>query len=236
MNIVNMNSVSKSYNASKVLDNISLEIEEGERVVFIGPSGCGKTTILRLIAGLVTPDNGTVSISGKKVSEAGTVIVPPEKRNLGMVFQDLALWPHLTVKGNVEFGLKAKGMPKSERNAHIHKILSLMSMEDYAGRKPGELSGGQQQRVALARALVLEPKVLLMDEPLSGLDFELNRRIRSEIIKLQEKLKFTLLYVTHNHEEIYDLATSVIFMTKGRIEYTGTADNARERYERSHTF
>jgi len=218
MKIVDIDCVSKFYNGAKALENISLEIDEGERIVILGPSGCGKTTILRLIAGFIAPDTGSISIAGELVSRDGRIIRPPEQRNLGMVFQDLALWPHLSVKGNIEFGLKAKGLPKIERKHRICEALDLVGMGDLAARKPAELSGGQQQRVALARALVLEPKVLLMDEPLSSLDLELNVRLRKEILGLQEKLGFTMGYVTHDRNEAFDIATRVISMKQGRIE------------------
>ncbi len=218
MKIVTLHSVSKSYNSTKVLDAVSLQISQSQRVVILGPSGCGKTTILRLIAGFIAPDTGTVSIGREKVAEHGRIIQPPEQRQVGMVFQDLALWPHLSVRSNIEFGLKAKGIRKPQRQTRISKILQLVDMADFASRKPAELSGGQQQRVALARALVLEPKLLLMDEPLCSLDPDLNVRLRKEIVRLQEKLKFSLLYVTHDRDEAFDIATQIVSMKHGRIE------------------
>ena len=230
MRIIDIDSVSKLYNAEKVLNNISLEIAEGQRIVILGPSGCGKTTILRLIAGFIAPDTGSISIGEELVSKNGRIITPPEQRNLGMVFQDLALWPHLSVRGNIEFGLKAKGVSKIERERLIEGTLNLVSMRDFAERKPAELSGGQQQRVALARALVLKPKVLLTDEPLSSLDLELNVRLRKEVLRLQEKLGFTLLYVTHDRDEAFAMGTRVVFMTKGRVEYEGTIEDAQEYF------
>jgi len=232
MKIVDMDSVSKFYNGAKVLDDISLEINEGERVVILGPSGCGKTTILRLIAGFIAPDRGSIFIAGAPVSRDGGIIKPPEQRNLGMVFQDLALWPHLNVKGNIQFGLKAKGIAKTERVERIRDILNLVGMADYGDRKPAELSGGQQQRVALARVLVLEPDLLLMDEPLSSLDLELNVRLRKEILLLQEKLSFTLLYVTHDRDEAFNMASRVVILNKGRVEYNGTVDNAQKYFNK----
>jgi len=232
MKIVNIDSVSKLYNGTRALDNITFDIDEGERIVILGPSGCGKTTILRLIAGFIAPDTGSISIAGELVSRDGHIIKPPEKRNLGMVFQDLALWPHLTVEGNIEFGLKAKSLSKIERKQQIRTALNLVGMIDYADRKPAEMSGGQQQRVALARALVLEPKVLLMDEPLSSLDLELNVRLRKEILRLQEKLRFTLLYVTHDRDEAFNIASRVVIMNKGHIEYDGTVNNAQKYFNK----
>ena len=221
MKVVVIDSVSKLYNGTRALDKVSLEIAAGERIVILGPSGCGKTTILRLIAGFTAPDTGSIVIGGELVSQAGRIIKSPEQRDIGMVFQDLALWPHLSVKGNLAFGLKAKGLPKAERSQRILEALDLVGLADYADRKPAELSGGQQQRVALVRALVLEPKVLLMDEPLSSLDLELNIRLRKEILRLQEKLGFTLLYVTHDRDEAVDMATRMITMSKGRMELKG---------------
>ncbi len=218
MKIVTLDAISKTYNGTSVLENISLEIAEGERVVILGPSGCGKTTVLRVVAGLIAPDSGSLSMEGEEVSRDGRIIKPPEQRGLGMVFQDLALWPHLSVKGNIEFGLKVKGFPKKERAKRIRELLDLVDLVDCADRKPSELSGGQQQRVALARALVLEPRILLMDEPLSSLDLEMNLRLRKEILRLQKKTRVTLLYVTHNPDEAFDLATRVVSMKQGRIE------------------
>lgn len=231
MKVVEIDSVSKFYNGVKALDNVSIKIDAGERIIILGPSGCGKTTILRLIAGFIAPDSGSISIAGEAVSQEGYIIKPPEKRNLGMVFQDLALWPHLNVRGNIEFGLKAKGLPKTEREQRISVILKLVGMAGFEDRKPAELSGGQQQRVALARALVLEPKVLLMDEPLSSLDLELNVRLRKEILRLQEELGFTLLYVTHDRNEAFDMATRVITMNKGQIEYEGTVEEMQRYFK-----
>jgi len=217
MNAVELATVSKSFGAEKVLDGLSLVIEQGERLVILGPSGCGKTTVLRLIAGFVTPDSGGVCLEGTLASRDGRIILPPEQRHLGMVFQDLALWPHFSVTGNIEFGLKATGVPKAERQRRITEVLALTGLQEYARRKPGELSGGQQQRVALARALALQPRVLLMDEPLSSLDEELNQRLRTEIVRLQEQFGFTLVHVTHNQEEAGDIGTRIVAMQRGRI-------------------
>jgi len=223
MRILALRSVSKLYDGQKVVDDVSLDIAQGERVVLLGPSGCGKTTILRLIAGFVAPDAGAISIGEEVVSQDGRILKPPERRNLGMVFQDLALWPHLSVKGNIEFGLKARGLAKAERQRRIRDILEMVGMLDFADRRPVALSGGQQQRVALARALVLQPKVLLMDEPLSSLDTELNIRLRREILRLQQKLGVTLVYVTHDRDEAFEIATRVVFMRQGRIEQVRSA-------------
>ena len=217
MRVVTLEHVSKSYRGIEILDSVTLSIAAGERIVLFGPSGSGKTTILRLIAGFLAPDSGTIDICGELVSKGGSILLPPERRNLGMVFQDLALWPHLSVKGNIEFGLKAKGIEKNEREIRIDRVLDMVAMSDYSSRKPAELSGGQQQRIALARALVLEPKIVLMDEPLSSLDEDLNRHMRKELIRLQEKLNFTLLYVTHNRAEAEEIATRIVKVESGKV-------------------
>jgi len=227
MNVVELDSVTRSYGDVEALRGVSLQIEEGERIVILGPSGCGKTTILRLIAGFEAPDGGSILIGAETVAGDGRVLVPPERRGIGMVFQDLALWPHMSVRGNIEFGLKARGMGAGERNERIRSVLGLVHMEDYAGRKPAQLSGGQQQRVALARVLALEPAIVLMDEPLSSLDQELNEKLRGEILDLQEKIGFTLLFVTHDREEAFDMATRIVFMRGGEIEREASVEEAR---------
>ncbi len=227
MRMVELDKVSKAWNGERVLMGISLAIAQGERLVILGPSGCGKTTLLRLIAGFVVPDSGGIEIAGRLVARDGRILVPPEQRHLGMVFQDLALWPHLSVWGNIEFGLKATKVPKEERRLRIARMLKRVGLEDLAQRKPAELSGGQRQRVALARALAPEPDVLLLDEPLSSLDPELNRRLRDEIVGLQERLGFTLVHVTHNHEEAAVVATRVVHMARGRIDGPTGASGSR---------
>ncbi|MBI1929091.1 ABC transporter ATP-binding protein [Candidatus Poribacteria bacterium] len=237
MKIIEFKNVSKHYNDRRAVADFSLEVEAGERVVLLGHSGCGKTTVLRLLAGFIPPDRGWIAINGEVVAADGRILREPETRNLGMVFQDLALWPHLTVKGNLEFGLKAKRVPKGERESRIREILGLVQMEDHIHAKPAELSGGEQQRVALARALVLYPNILLMDEPLSSLDFELSLQLRKEILRLFEQIGFTLVYVTHNLEEAFDIATKVVVMKNGRISQIGSAEEVRgyfkELYQRT---
>ena len=215
MAAITLKNITKFYDRNKVLDSVSFTIEAKERIVIFGPSGCGKTTLLRIIAGFVAPDTGTLFIEDEPVADNGVVIKTPRERNIGMVFQDLALWPHMSVRENIAFGLKANGVCRSEREERIRTILELVDMVGYDERKPSQLSGGEQQRVALARALVLEPKILLMDEPLSSLDAELNMRLRKEILSLQQKLGFTLVYVTHNKDEASDIATRLIKMDLG---------------------
>src|SRR5574337_1113169 len=232
MKFLEITSVTKSYNGQQVLSDFSLNIESGERIVVLGPSGCGKNTVLRLLAGFMAPDSGAIRLEGDLVAADYKIIKGPETRSFGMVFQDLALWPHLSVKGNLEFGLKAKKIPKEKREQLMNDILDLVQMGEYLHAKPGELSGGQQQRVALARALVLHPKALLMDEPLSSLDLELNQRIRKEILSLHKTLGFTLVYVTHDREEALDIGTRVVLMEKGKIKRIGSVEEIRNHFQR----
>ncbi len=222
--ILRIDNLHKSYDGTTVLNGISLNVEKGERVVIFGPSGCGKTTLLRIIAGFIQPDKGVVTINMVKVAANGKCFVEPENRNIGMVFQDLALWPHMSVYGNLEFGLKARKVPKKERRKRIDEILAKMQMKQYQNSMPSNLSGGQQQRVALARALVSQPRILLMDEPLSNLDLELNLLLRKEIMRLQEDLGITMLYVTHDRDEAFSLATRIIVMRRGEIQKKGNLE------------
>jgi ABC-type Fe3+/spermidine/putrescine transport system ATPase subunit len=224
-------SVSKSYGQRLAVCDFSLTIARGERIAVLGHSGCGKTTVLRLLAGFITPDKGMIEIEGQVVAAEGKTLQETETRNLGMVFQDLALWPHLTVKGNLEFGLKSQGMPARQRTHKIAEMLKRVHMEDYMDFRPAQLSGGQQQRVALARALILQPKALLMDEPLSSLDMDLSLRLRQEILRLQEDIGFTLLYVTHNLQEAYEIGTRIVVMSQGKIERIGSVDLIRAHLE-----
>ena len=228
MNAIELRAVSKAYDGRTVVEGISASIERGERVVLLGPSGCGKTTVLRLVAGLEVPDSGGISIDGIPVAETGRNLVEPEQRHIGMVFQDLALWPHMTVAQHLEFALRYDLRNKAaDRPARIREVLDMVRMADRAQAKPGELSGGQQQRVALARALVAKPTIVLMDEPLSSLDPELNLHLRREILRLHLELGFTLVYVTHSREEAADIGSRVIPMRHGRI------DDQRVAVERS---
>jgi ABC-type Fe3+/spermidine/putrescine transport system ATPase subunit len=229
---INFAAVSKYYGHRPALIDFTLAVEKRERVAILGHSGCGKTTVLRLLAGFVAPDSGVIAIDGEVVSADGRILKDPEERKLGMVFQDLALWPHMTVKGNLEFGLKAMGIPKSEREDRVGAFLRLIKMEDRTRSRPAELSGGEQQRVALARALVLEPVALLMDEPLSSLNVELSIMLRREIVRLQDRIGFSLLYVTHNHEEAFDLGTQVLLMGQGKIKHCGPPAEIQEYLRR----
>jgi iron(III) transport system ATP-binding protein len=214
---IELRTVSKEYEGRRVVDNVHLRIEVGERVVLFGPSGCGKTTVLHLIAGLIIPDSGEVLVDEQVVARAGRNLCEPEQRGIGMVFQDLALWPHMTVGENIEFGLRAKGMPSGQRDHRVREMVELVRLGEYLNARPAELSGGQQQRVALARALALAPRILLMDEPLSTLDDELNLQLREEILGLQRDLRFTLVYVTHSRDEASALGTRIVYLRHGRI-------------------
>jgi iron(III) transport system ATP-binding protein len=218
MSMIEFRAVSKDYHGRRVIDTLSLKVEAGERVVLFGPSGCGKSTVLHLIAGLVIPDSGDILINGQLVATAGRNLHEPEQRGIGMVFQDLALWPHMTVAENIEFGLRARGAPDKERTQRVRDMVELVRLGDYLRAKPGELSGGQQQRVAIARTLALAPRIVLMDEPLSTLDDALNMQLRKEILQLHGDLGFTLVYVTHSRDEAKELGTRTIHLKHGRID------------------
>ena len=207
----------KAYGATPVVKELSLSIASGEMVALLGPSGCGKTTTLRMIAGLEIPDAGRITIDGRDVDAPG-VHLPPEARGLGMVFQSYAVWPHRTVAENVEYPLKLKGLGRSEREAKVKQALGWVRLEALAARRPDALSGGQLQRVALARALVADPRVLLLDEPLSNLDVQLREELRAEIASLRARLGTTMVYVTHDQGEALALADRVAVMNKGVIE------------------
>lgn len=215
--MIEFRAVSKDYSGRRVIDTLSLKVEAGERVVLFGPSGCGKSTVLHLIAGLVTPDTGDILIDGELVASAGRNLREPEQRGIGMVFQDLALWPHMTVAENIEFGLRARRIPDKERKQRVRDMVDLVGLGDYLNARPGELSGGEQQRVAIARTLALAPRIVLMDEPLSTLDDALNMQLRKEILRLHSDLGFTLVYVTHNRDEAKELGTRTIRLRYGRL-------------------
>jgi len=207
---VEFRSVTKVYRTRRAIDSLSFTIEAGERVVLFGPSGCGKSTTLMLMVGLVAPDAGEIRLDGKVVSTAGRIHVAPQSRGVGMVFQDLALWPHMSVAENIGFGLRARRMAAAECRRRIDDIANLVGLGAYLHVRPGELSGGEQQRVALARALALKPRLLLMDEPLSNLDAALSRRLRAEILRLHAELRFTLVYVTHGQAEAQEIGSRMI--------------------------
>ena len=218
MSMIELRGVSKDYNGRRVINDVSLKVESGERVVLFGPSGCGKSTVLQLIAGLVIPNSGEVLINEDLVATAKGNLREPEQRGIGMVFQDLALWPHMTVSENIEFGLRARRIPSNKRKGCVKEMADLVGLQDYLNYKPAELSGGQQQRVALARTLALAPPIVLMDEPLSTLDEALNLQLREEIMRLHGDLGFTLVCVTHNRDEAQQLGTRTIYLKQGRVE------------------
>jgi putative spermidine/putrescine transport system ATP-binding protein len=208
--------VSKSFGAVAAVSNASLTLAEGELLAVLGPSGCGKTTLLRIAGGYEQPDSGSVRIHGRDVTR-----LAPEERIVGMVFQNYALFPHMTVLDNVEFGLRMRGVAKEQRTRRAAAMLDLTGLEGVEKRKPAELSGGQQQRVALARALVIEPAVLLLDEPLANLDRNVRLRMRVELRSLQQRLRITTILVTHDQEEALAVADRIAVMDNGRIEQTG---------------
>ena len=211
--------LTKHYGEATALDNVSLEIEPGEFLVLLGPSGCGKTTLLRCLAGLETPDKGEIIIGDNVVFDNSKKInIAPGKRELGMVFQSYALWPHMTVYDNLKFGLDVLKAPKNEASDRLDKVLGDVGLSDLAGRYPSELSGGQQQRVALARLLVTQPNVFLMDEPLSNLDARLRMDMRVELKRFQAETGSTTVYVTHDQTEAMTMSTRVVVMKNGTIE------------------
>lgn len=214
-----------SYGPTAVLRGVDFSLEKGRTLALLGPSGCGKTTLLRLVAGLLAPTRGTIAIAGQMVAEAmqGT-FVPPERRGLGMVFQDYALWPHLSVGGNVSFPLEMRGLNRAERESRTIRALDRVGLAGYADRRPSELSGGQQQRVAIARAIVAEPELILFDEPLSNLDRELRENMVGELATLISTLGLTAIYVTHDHDEALTLADDVAVMRAGMIEQLASPD------------
>lgn len=211
--------VVKSFGRVRALDDVSLEIERGELFFLLGPSGCGKTTLLRSIAGFYTPDSGSIHFGDRDVTH-----VPPQKRNTGMMFQNYALWPHMTVEANVAFGLKVRRVPRAERNRRVAEALAMVRMGEYARRKPNQLSGGQQQRVALARAMVIRPQCLLLDEPLSNLDAKLRLEMRSEIRRLCKEFHLTGVYVTHDQKEALSMADRMAVMFQGRVAQLGAPE------------
>ncbi len=207
----------KRYGASTVVDRISFEAREGEFLTFLGPSGCGKTTTLRCVGGFIAPDGGRITIEGKDMTG-----VPPYRRDLGMVFQNYALFPHLSVFENVAFGLRIRSAEREDILKRVNQALEMVRLGGLGSRFPKQLSGGQQQRVALARALVYNPRVLLLDEPLSNLDAKLRTEMRYEIRNLQRQLGVTALYVTHDQEEALSISDRIVVMNQGRIEQIST--------------
>ncbi len=215
--LLSLTNVTKRFASHQAVDSVSLEVVAGDAIVILGPSGCGKTTLLRLIAGLEVPDSGEIWLAGAQAAGAGRSMMPAHERGIGFVFQDLALWPHLTVRRNLNFVLESVKMPRADRAARAFEALKLVRIEQLSSRYPHQLSGGEQQRVALARALVGQPRVLLLDEPFSSLDPELRDALRRELARLQRTLQVTTVYVTHDQGDAAILADRVIEMRAGRI-------------------
>ena len=217
MSFLQLTQINKIFSDIPAVENFNLEVEPGEFISFLGPSGCGKTTTLRMVAGFELPTSGKITISDQDLT-----YVPPNKRNVGMVFQSYALFPNMTVAENIGYGLKVIGKPKAEIKQRVNEMLALIHLESFEMRYPGQLSGGQQQRVALARALAIHPQVLLLDEPLSALDAKIRVELRQEIRRIQQQLGITTIYVTHDQEEALSLSDRVVVMSQGRIEQVGT--------------
>jgi len=213
-----LKNIGKTYpNGYQAIPSIDLSIEEGEFIVLVGPSGCGKSTLLRMVAGLETITQGDLLIKGNRVNEK-----EPADRDIAMVFQNYALYPHMTVRANMAYGLKNRGVPKEERDTKVNSVATMLGLEELLDRKPNQLSGGQRQRVAMGRAMVRDPKVFLFDEPLSNLDAKLRVQMRVEIRQLQRKLATTTLYVTHDQVEAMTLADRLVVLNKGKAEQIGT--------------
>lgn len=217
MTLVEFRDIGKIYDGKTVCQNINLEIHKGEFFTFLGPSGCGKTTLLRILAGFIRPEEGAVFLNGQDITTW-----PAEKRNVGMVFQNYALFPYMSVYENVDYGLKIKKVPKIEREKKVKKYLKLVNLEGYGNRNVSELSGGEQQRVALARSLVMEPEVLLLDEPLSNLDARLRDKMRTELKEIQSRLGITTIFVTHDQTEALTMSDRIAVFNQGQVIQVGT--------------
>ncbi|MBO5395695.1 MAG: ABC transporter ATP-binding protein [Clostridia bacterium] len=215
--IIDLKNISVSFDGEQILKSINLYIRDGEFITFLGPSGCGKTTTLRIIAGFLEPDGGDVIFDGKRING-----VPPHKREVNTIFQRYALFPHLNVAENIAFGLKLKKMPKDKIDRKVEEMLSLVNLKGFENRNINSLSGGQQQRVAIARALAVDPKVLLLDEPLGALDLKLRKDMQNELKKIQQSLGITFIYVTHDQEEALSMSDTIVVMDSGKIQQIGS--------------
>jgi multiple sugar transport system ATP-binding protein len=221
---VRLQSLTKVFDGVTAVDDVSLDIGDHDFMILLGPSGCGKSTLLRMIAGLEDPTSGEVVIGGRRMND-----VEPKERDVAMVFQSYALYPHKTVQANIEFPLKVRGVPKAERAQQAQQAAATLGLTEYLGRKPGQLSGGQRQRVALARAIVRRPAVFCMDEPLSNLDAKLRGETRAELVALHARLDSTFVYVTHDQVEAMTMGTHVAVMSRGRLEQVGTPQEVYAR-------
>lgn len=217
MTYLNAIRLEHSYGAQRVLEDVSFSISAGERLCLLGPSGCGKTTTLHVLAGFVRPDKGVVELKGSRIEN-----LPPERRNIGIMFQNYALFPHMTIFDNVAFGLRMRGMEKNEQRTRVEEALSLVRLSHAASKKPSQLSGGEQQRIAFARAVVIRPSLLLLDEPFSNLDARLRLEMRTELLELLRKLYVATVMVTHDQEEAMAIADRIAVMSRGRIEQVGS--------------
>src|SRR5512146_2625487 len=224
--IVTIQGVVKRFGAVTAVDAVALTVADGELFTLLGPSGCGKTTLLRLLAGFYQPDGGTIRFGDRVVNG-----LAPYERRIGMVFQNYALWPHMTVAENIGYGLRLQGLGPSEVRARLHEGLRKVNLLGFDARYPGQLSGGQQQRVALARALVLNPDILLLDEPLSNLDAKIRIQVRAEIRRLQQELRITTIYVTHDQEEALSLSDRVAVINLGKLQQMGSPRDLYEKPE-----
>jgi spermidine/putrescine transport system ATP-binding protein len=216
-NIIEIEQVEKNFSENNVISPLSLEIYSGEFLTILGPSGCGKTTLLRMIAGFEEPSSGLIKLNGEAINS-----LPPYKRDMNLVFQHYALFPHMNVERNIQFGLKMKGISLEEQMVRADEAMRLTQLTEFRNRKPSQLSGGQQQRVAIARAIVNNPKVLLLDEPLGALDFKLRKDLQRELKNLQRELGITFIYVTHDQEEAMSMSDRIVVMNNGKIEQIGT--------------
>ncbi len=224
MDLLELKDLRKSFDQTRVLNGISLSVREGEFVTLLGPSGCGKTTTLRIVAGMIDPDAGTVRLAGKDM--AG---LPPEKRDVNIVFQNYALFPHMSVEKNVAYGLRIRGVKAAERAKRVSKMLRLVRLEGFEKRMPAQLSGGQRQRVAIARAVILNPKLLLLDEPLGALDLKLRHEMQQELKAIQRELGIAFLYITHDQEEALNMSDRIAIMNGGAFEQVGAPEDIYER-------
>jgi ABC-type Fe3+/spermidine/putrescine transport system ATPase subunit len=228
--VLGLEGLSKLFGATRAVDRVSLEVERGHVFTLLGPSGCGKTTTLRMIAGLERPDEGRISFGTTTIADAEKrIFVPPHKRNLGMVFQSYAIWPHMTVFENVAYPLRLRGLPKPQIANRVDRVLALVGMQEFARRPAPDLSGGQQQRVALSRALVYEPDLLLLDEPFSNLDARLRVQMRVEVRLLQQRLGITVVFVTHDQVEALSMSDRIAVLNQGRLEQVGVPSELYDR-------
>lgn len=224
MSTIRLENINKEFSGSLSVVDVNLEVQDGELLVFVGPSGCGKSTTLRMIAGLETATSGNIYIDDKEVTN-----LSPKDRDLAMVFQDYALYPHLTVKQNLMYPLRMKKVPKSEHESRVNEVARKLNLSELLNRKPRQLSGGQRQRVALGRAIIRQPKAFLMDEPLSNLDAQLRVQMRYEISQLHKQLSATIIYVTHDQVEAMTLSDRIVVMNNGRIQQVGTPEEIYTR-------